>query len=181
MFAWDSKRTMRLILVDCPTIELSQFIRTLDNKLSFNKHNVDKESYSLTHAMQKSCDPNWWLTISTKVQDMQMDLYHSVSVWIRAALNNGNANSLERMQAMVHRIMTGAMSSTPFRALEPITITLSKGTALRESIVCKGAGTGPLNPLHLLKVQSVLTPTPTRHPQPPNTHHTLNIDCNSTW
>ena len=101
--------------------------------------------------MQKSCDPIWRLTISTKVQDMQMDLYHSVSVWIRATLNNSNANNLERMQAMVHRIMTSAMSSTPFRALEPITITLSKGTALREPIVCKGAGTGPLNPSHLLK------------------------------
>ena len=64
MFAWDSKRTMRLILEDCPTIELSQFIKflggTLDNKLSFNKHNVDitKKAIPLPTQCKRAVTPS---------------------------------------------------------------------------------------------------------------------------
>ena len=65
-------------------------------------------------------------------------LSYSVSIWIRAALNKSNETKLERVQAMALRIMTGALPSTPFRALDRITNTPTIANYLRGE-AAKGA------------------------------------------
>jgi len=131
MFTWNRKWTLRPVKVGNTTIELSNSVKflgvTLDSKLNFNEHitNITKKATTSLMQCKRAVGPTWGLTpktckwlYTTVIRPM---LTYCASIWIRATLTKHNAKKLERVQALALRIMTGAMPSTPFIALNYIT------------------------------------------------------------
>ena len=148
MFTWNRKWSIRPIKVGNTTIELSKSAKflgvTLDSKLNFNEHilNTTKKATASLMQCRRAVGPTWGLTPKTckwiYTAVIRPMLSYSVSIWIRAALNKSNETKLERVQAMALRIMTGALPSTPFRALDRITNTPTIANYLRGE-AAKGA------------------------------------------
>ena len=161
MFTWNRKWTLRPIKVGNTTIELSKSAKflgvTLDSKLNFNEHilNITKKATSSLMQCRRAVGPTWGLTPKTckwiYTAVVRPILSYSVSIWIRATHNKNNATKLERVQALALRIMTGALPSTPFRALDHITNTPSiinylQGEAAKGACRLQGYGDWSLEP-----------------------------------
>ena len=162
MFAWNRKLTMRPIKVGNSTIELSKSANflgavILDNKLNFNEHitKIAKKATASLMQCRRAVGPTWGLTPKTcrwiYSAVIRPILSYSVSIWIRATLNKTNATKLERVQAMALRIMTGALPSIPFRALDHITNTLTiinylRGEAAKGASRLQGYGDWSMEP-----------------------------------
>ncbi|KAL5253960.1 hypothetical protein ACHWQZ_G013652 [Mnemiopsis leidyi] len=133
MFTWNKKWNLRPIVVDNTTIELSTSAKflgiTLDNKLNYNEHinNTTKKATASLMQCRKAVGPTWGLTPKTCIwiykTIIRPIITYCCSIWIRATHTNINATKLRRVQALALRIMTGAMPSTPFVALNQITNT----------------------------------------------------------
>ena len=133
MFTWNRKWSLRPIKVGDTPIELSPSAKflgvTLDSKLNFNEH-IDKITKKATSSLmqcRRAVGPTWGLTPKTckwmYKTVIRPILSYCVSIWIRATQYKTNATKFERVQALALRIMTGAMPSTPFNALNYITDT----------------------------------------------------------
>ena len=161
MFTWNRKWTMRPLKLGNSTIELSKSARflgvTLDNKLNFNEHitNITKKATASLMQCRRAVGPTWGLTPKTcrwiYTAVIRPILSYSVSIWIRTTLNKSNATKLERVQAMALRIMTGALPSTPFRALDHITntptiINYLRGEAAKGASRLQGYGDWSMEP-----------------------------------
>jgi hypothetical protein len=137
MFTWNRKWTLRPIKVGNTTIGLSNSAKflgvTLDNKLNCNEHisNITKKATSSLTLMQctKAVGSTWGLNPKTckwiYTAVIRPILSYCACVWIRATNTKTTATKLERVQALAValRIMSRAMPSTPFNALNYITNT----------------------------------------------------------
>ena len=148
MFTWNQKWSLRPIKVGGTTIELSNSVRflgvTLDHKLYFNEHilNITKKATATLMQCKRAVGPTWGLTPKTcrwiYTTVVRPILSYCAVVWVRALNTQHNVKKLERVQALALRIMSGAMPSTPFRALDHITNTPNIATFLRGE-AAKGA------------------------------------------
>ncbi|KAL5251675.1 hypothetical protein ACHWQZ_G014720 [Mnemiopsis leidyi] len=133
MFTWNKRWNLRPIVVDNTTIKLSTSAKflgiTLDIKLNYNKHINSTTKKATASLMQcgKAVGPTWGLTPKTCIwiykTIIRPIITYCCSIWIRATHTNINATKLRRVQPLALRIMTGAMPSTPFVALNQITNT----------------------------------------------------------
>ena len=155
MFTWNRKWTLRPIKVGNTPIELSPTVKflgvTLDSKLNYNEH-INKITNKATASLmqcKKAVGPTWGLTPKTckwiYTAVVRPILTYCVSVWIRATHTQHNAKKIERVQALALRIMSGAMPSTPFNALNYITNTTNiipflKGEAAKGASRLQGYG-----------------------------------------
>ena len=131
MFTWNKKWTLRPIVVDNTTIELSTSAKflgvTIDNKLNYNEHitNITKKATASLMQCRKAVGPTWGLNPKTcswmYKTIIRPILSYCCSIWIRATHTNLNTTKLRRVQALALRIMTGAMPSTPHISLNHIT------------------------------------------------------------
>ena len=145
----------RPIKVGNTPIELSPSAKflgvTLDSKLNFNEH-IDKITKKATSSLiqcRRAVGPTWDLTPKTckwmYKTVIRPILSYCASIWIRATQYKTNATKLERVQALALRIMTGAMPSTPFSALNYITDTTNiipylRGEAAKGAARLQGYG-----------------------------------------
>jgi hypothetical protein len=126
---------------------------TLDNKLNYKEHisNITKKATSSLMQCKKAVGPTWGLNPKTckwiYTAVIRPILSYCACVWIRASATNTktNATKLERVQALALRIMSGAMPSTPFNALNYITNTPNiignlKGEAAKGACRLQGYG-----------------------------------------
>ena len=133
MFTWNTKWTLRPIKVGNTTIGLSTSAKflgvTLDSKLNFNEHitNITRKATASLMQCRRAVGPTWGLTPKTcswmYTTIIRPILTYCSSIWIRATQTQYNATKLKRVQALALRIMTGAMPSTPFTALDYLTNT----------------------------------------------------------
>ena len=133
MFTWNKKWNLRPLVIDNTTIELSTSTKflgiTLDSKLNYNDHitNITKKAMASLMQCRKAVGPTWGLSPKTCIwiykAIVRPIITYCCSIWIRATHTNMNATKLRRVQALALRIMTGAMPSTPFVALNHITNT----------------------------------------------------------
>ena len=155
MFTWNTKWSLRPIKVGNNIIELSNSAKflgvTLDNKLSFNEHitNITNKAKASLMQCKRAVGPTWGLTpkvckwIYTAV--IRPILSYCVSIWIRATHTKSNTKKLARVQALALRIMSGAMPSTDWNALNHITNTINitdylKGEAAKGATRLQGYG-----------------------------------------
>ena len=148
MFTWNKKWTLRPIKVGGTTIELSNSVKflgvTLDHKLYFNEHisNISKKATACLMQCKRAVGPTWGLSPKTcrwlYTAVVRPILSYCAVIWVRALSVQQNIKQLERVQALALRIMTGAMPSTPFRALDHITDIPNIGLYLRGE-AAKGA------------------------------------------
>jgi hypothetical protein len=91
---------------------------------------------------KKTIGPMWGINTKTckwiYAAVIRLILSYSACIWIRATNTKTNATKLEGVQALALRIMSGAMPSTPFNALNYITNIPNISTYLKEKAV-KGA------------------------------------------
>ena len=133
MFTWNRKWNIRPIKVGNAVIGLSNSAKflgiTLDNKLNYNEHitNITKKATASLMQCKRAVGPTWGLSPKTcrwmYTAVIRPILSYSACIWIRATHTKANMKKLERVQALALRIMTGAMPSTPFNALNYITNT----------------------------------------------------------
>ncbi|MCP4492161.1 MAG: hypothetical protein GY820_33365, partial [Gammaproteobacteria bacterium] len=155
MFTWNRKWTLRPLKVGNIPIELSPTAKflgvTLDSKLNFNEHITKITNKATASLMQckKAVGPTWGLTPKTCKWlysiVIRPILTYCVSIWIRATHTQHNAKKIERVQALALRIMSGAMPSTPFNALNHITDTINiipylRGEAAKGAARLQGYG-----------------------------------------
>ena len=135
MFTWNNKwrHKLRPIKVGNITIGLSDSAKflgvTLDSKLNFNEHitNITKKATASLMQCRRAVGPTWGLTPKTcnwmYKAVVRPILTYCCSIWIRATNTDNNRKKIRRVQALALRIMTGAMPSTPFSALNHLTNT----------------------------------------------------------
>ena len=155
MFTWNKKWMLRPVKVGNTTIGLSNSAKflgvTLDNKLNYNEHisNITKKATSSLMQCKKAVGPTWGLNPKTckwiYTAVIRPILSYCACVWIRATNTKTNVTKLERVQALALRIMSGAMPSTPFNALNYITNTSNiiaylKGEAAKGACRLQGYG-----------------------------------------
>ena len=156
MFTWKRNWTLpRPITVGGTPIELSDSAKflgvTLDAKLNFNQHivNISKKSTAALMQCKRAVGPTWGLTpetckwIYTKV--IRPMLSYSSVIWINALNKKHNITKLQRVQALALRIVSGAMPSTNFEALDHLTdtsniISYLKGEAAKGAARLKAYG-----------------------------------------
>ena len=148
LFTWNKKWSLRPIVVGGETIIPTDSVKflgvTLDNKLNFNKH-IDKiTNKAITTLMQckRAVGSTWGLTpksckwiFETVIRPA---LSYAIVIWVRALNTKKNMKKLERVQALALKIMTGAMPSTPYYALNYLTNTINIGCYLKGE-AAKGA------------------------------------------
>ncbi|KAL5254450.1 hypothetical protein ACHWQZ_G014032 [Mnemiopsis leidyi] len=127
MFTWNKKWTLRPIVVDNTTIELSTSAKflgvTIDNKLNYNEHitNITKKATASLMQCRKAVGPTWGLNPKTcswmYKTIIRPILSYCCSIWIRATHTNLDTTKLRRVQALALRIMTGAMPRSPHISL----------------------------------------------------------------
>ncbi|XP_063676119.1 uncharacterized protein LOC134812566 [Bolinopsis microptera] len=133
MFTWNSKWTLRPITVGNNIIGLSKSAKflgvTLDSKLNFNEHIINTTKKATASLMQcrRAVGPTWGMSPKTckwmYTAVIRPILSYCCSIWIRATQTDYNAKKLKRVQALALRMMSGAMPSTPFIALNHLTDT----------------------------------------------------------
>ncbi|XP_063691333.1 uncharacterized protein LOC134823698 [Bolinopsis microptera] len=133
MFTWNSKWTLRPITVGNNIIDLSKSAKflgvTLDSKLNFNEHIINTTKKATASLMQcrRAVGPTWGMSPKTckwmYTAVIRPILSYCCSIWIRATQTDYNAKKLKRVQALALRMMSGAMPSTPFIALNHLTDT----------------------------------------------------------
>ena len=133
MFTWNTKWTLRPIKVGNNIIGLSKSAKflgvTLDSKLNFNEHiiNITKKATASLMQCRRAVGPTWGMSPKTCkwmfTAVIRPILSYCCSIWIRATDTDYNARKLKRVQALALRMMSGAMPSTPFLALNHITNT----------------------------------------------------------
>ena len=153
MFTWNRKWTIRPIKVGGTPITLSNEVKllgvTLDNKLNFNSHIEKTTNKCIGILMQckRAIGPTWGLSpkvckwIYTAI--VRPTLTYSAVIWIRALNNKNNLRRLERVQGMALKIMSGALPTTPFNALNFLTNTTNisdflKGEAAKGAVRLQG-------------------------------------------
>jgi hypothetical protein len=128
-------------------IGLSNFTKflgvTLDNKLNYNEHitNITKEATASACSWGLSPRTCRWMYTAV----IRPILSYSACIWIRTIHTKTNIKKLERFQALALRIMTGAIPSTPFNALNYITntpniISYPQGEAAKGACRLQGYG-----------------------------------------
>ena len=130
MFTWNKKWTLRPLVVGNNTIDLSKSAKflgvTLDSKLNFNEHitNITKKATASLMQCRRAVGPTWGMSPKTckwmYTAVIRPILSYCCSIWIRATQIDTNARKLKRVQALALRMMSGAMPSTPFIALNNI-------------------------------------------------------------
>ena len=133
MFTWNKKWTLRPLVVGNTTIDLSKSAKflgvTLDSKLNFNEHitNITKKATASLMQCRRAVGPTWGMSPKTckwmYTAVIRPILSYCCSIWIRATQTDINARKLKRVQALALRMMSGAMPSTPFIALNHLTNT----------------------------------------------------------
>ncbi|KAL5262422.1 hypothetical protein ACHWQZ_G007967 [Mnemiopsis leidyi] len=115
---WDrTQKTLNTIMKWCTTKDLT---------ISALKTTTKKATASLMQC-RKAVGPTWGLTPKTCIwiykTIIRPIITYCCSIWIRATHTIINTTKLRKVQALALRIMTGAMPSTPFVALNQITNT----------------------------------------------------------
>ena len=133
MFTWNRKWTLRPITVGNNIIGLSKSAKflgvTLDSKLNFNEHIINTTKKATASLMQcrRAVGPTWGMSPKTckwmYTAVIRPILSYCCSIWIRATKTDYNARKFKRVQALALRMMSGAMPSTPFIALNHLTNT----------------------------------------------------------
>ena len=133
MFTWNKKWTLRPVVVGNTTIGLSKSAKflgvTLDSKLNFNEHitNTTKKATASLMQCRRAVGPTWGMSPKTckwmYTAVIRPILSYCCSIWIRATQTDTNARKFKRVQALALRMMSGAMPSTPFIALNHLTNT----------------------------------------------------------
>ena len=148
MFTWNKKWILRPLVVGNTTIGLSKSAKflgvTLDSKLNFNEHitNITKKATASLMQCRRTVGPTWGMSPKTckwmYTAVIRPILSYCCSIWIRATQIDTNARKLKRVQGLVLRMMSGAMPSTPFIALNHLTntsdiILFLRGEAAKET------------------------------------------------
>ncbi|XP_063677002.1 uncharacterized protein LOC134813244 [Bolinopsis microptera] len=126
MFTWNTKWTLRPVVVGNTTKFLGV---TLDSKLNFNEHitNITKKATASLMQCRRTVGPTWGMNPKTckwmYTAVIRPILSNCGSIWIRATQTDTNARKFKRVQALALRMMSGAMTSTPFIALNHLTNT----------------------------------------------------------
>ena len=118
MFTWHWNWTVRPISVGGRSIALSKTVKflgvTLDNKLNYNTHidNVTQKATAALMQYKRAVGATMWgLSLKTckwiYKTVIRPILSYNATVWVRALDNKNNTKKLERVQALVFRIMTG--------------------------------------------------------------------------
>ena len=191
MFTWNRKWSLRPKEVCGETIKLSNEVKllgiTLDSKLTFNTHidNMTKNCIGTLFQCKRALGPTWGLSpkvchwIYTAI--IRPTLAYCSIVWIRAVENKTNTKRLERVQGMALKYMAGAISSTPYTALNYLTGTphitdYLKGEAAKGAVRLMVQGDWTLETAPsgkgIIKAHSTLSN---------KFLHTLNINRHDSW
>ena len=188
MFTWNKKWTLRPLVVGDTTIDLSKSAKflgvTLDSKLNFNEHitniNITKKATASLMQCRRAVGPTWGMSPKTckwmYTAVIRPILSYCCSIWIRATQTDINARKLKRVQAFALRMMSCAMPSTPFIALNHLTntsdiILFLRGEAAKGSSRLQAYGSLTLETMPSEKVLSKITPLSTNNSWQISTYH----------